>query len=138
MPARLSPILFSMLYDALLMIGLAFVAAFPVVVVSGGEAVSRAAGFRLYLAAVIAAYFILSWRFGGQTVGMKAWRLRLVSDSGGPVTVASACARCLAALLSAAALGLGWLWVLVDGERRSWHDRLSATRLERIEKTAGS
>ncbi|MBT8446493.1 MAG: RDD family protein [Gammaproteobacteria bacterium] len=138
MPPRLGPILFSMIYDSLLMTGLAFVAAFPVVVISGGEQVSREAGFRLYLAAVIAAYFILSWCLGGQTVGMKAWRLRLVSASGGPVTVSAACLRCLAALVSAAALGLGWLWVLVDGERRSWHDRLSATRLERTEKRPGS
>jgi hypothetical protein len=35
----------------------------------------------------------------------------------------------LAASLSWAALGLGFLWQLWDPEKLTWHDRLSNTRL---------
>jgi hypothetical protein len=40
-------------------------------------------------------------------------------------------ARFLLSLLSAAALGMGFLWSLLDRQQRCWHDRLSGTRLFR-------
>ena len=42
--------------------------------------------------------------------------------------------RCLGALLSAACLGLGYLWKLVDRNHRYWHDYLSGTRLVLLPK----
>jgi len=42
--------------------------------------------------------------------------------------------RVAGAYLSALALGLGYLWILLDPDRLSWHDRLSSTRLVILSK----
>lgn len=74
-------------------------------------------------------YLAWCWRRGGMTLGMRAWRVRL-ERSGGGLPGWGACAlRFLASLLSAAALGCGFWWSLVDRERRCWHDTFSKTRL---------
>ena len=69
------------------------------------------------------------WTHGGQTLGMRAWRLKLVSAAGGPVTLKQALVRYGVAVLSWLALGLGFLWILFDREKRAWHDIASGTRL---------
>lgn len=101
----------------------------------------RALGYwltlRLALMAGTAAYFILSWRRGGQTIGMRAWRLHLTSADGSPITSKQAWLRFGVAWLSTLALGLGFLWCLIDRDRRSWHDIAAGTRLIRVPKGAG-
>ncbi|MEO7916346.1 MAG: RDD family protein [Dokdonella sp.] len=87
---------------------------------------------RLGLLAATAAYFILSWRRGGQTIGMRAWRLHLVSSDGSPISNQQAWQRFGMAFLSLVALGLGFIWCLIDRDRRAWHDIVSRTRLIRV------
>jgi uncharacterized RDD family membrane protein YckC len=60
---------------------------------------------------------------------MRAWKLRIVGADGRPPGWGRSLLRFAAGLVSWAALGLGFLWVLVDRERLAWHDRLSGTRL---------
>lgn len=84
---------------------------------------------QLYLIAVPIAFYCWFWTHGGQTLGMRAWRLRLVSSDGSTVDLRQALTRCAAALLSWLALGLGYLWILIDPEKAAWHDRLSHTYL---------
>ena len=86
---------------------------------------------RLALLAATAAYFIISWRRGGQTIGMRAWRLHLVSDDGKPMSQRQSWLRFGMAWISLLALGIGFLWSLIDRERRCWHDMVSGTRLIR-------
>jgi uncharacterized RDD family membrane protein YckC len=74
------------------------------------------------------------WLKSGQTLGMQAWRIKLVDRQGGPPTLLRAVARCLAAVLSAGCLGLGYLWCLVDTRGRYWHDHLSGTELVLLPK----
>ncbi|MGB5613384.1 MAG: RDD family protein, partial [Sedimenticolaceae bacterium] len=76
-----------------------------------------------------AAFFSWFWTHGGQTLGMRAWRLKLLDSEGDPVTLKLSLIRLGAALLSALPLGLGYLWVLIDRDGLAWHDRLSRTRL---------
>ncbi len=83
----------------------------------------------LWMVAVAAGFHLWFWTHGGQTLGMRAWRLKLVSADGGPVTRRQALIRYAVALLSALALGLGFLWILFDREKRAWHDIASGTRL---------
>jgi uncharacterized RDD family membrane protein YckC len=42
--------------------------------------------------------------------------------------------RLASALLSLLPLGLGFFWILVDRDRRAWHDRLSRTRIVVVPK----
>ncbi|MEF8792956.1 RDD family protein [Thiohalorhabdus sp.] len=84
---------------------------------------------QLALLAAPPAYFLGSWVRGGQTVGMRPWRLRVVDPAGGAISLKAAGIRLLTALLSWAPLGLGFWWALIDPDRLTWHDRLSRTHL---------
>src|SRR6056297_2776870 len=87
---------------------------------------------------VIAGFFTAFWRKSGQTLGMQAWRIKLVALPGKRLTAARCMLRCAAALLSLACLGLGYLWCLVDRKGRYWHDYLSGTTLVMLPKKASS
>ena len=83
---------------------------------------------------VTALYAVVSWRFGGQTVGMRAWRLRVVDDQGQRPSWSSLWLRFAAAHGSWALFGLGWLWPLWEPQGRTLHDLLSRTRLVKLPK----
>jgi uncharacterized RDD family membrane protein YckC len=129
------------LYDALIGAGLIMGVGLLFTGIMGGATEDLRgpgpAGQGLVLTAVVtvlAAYFIVSWSRGGQTVGMRPWRLKVVAADGAAVTPRAAAIRLAAALLSWAPAGLGFWWALVDRERLTWHDRLSATHLVRLPK----
>jgi uncharacterized RDD family membrane protein YckC len=80
------------------------------------------------------AYAVISWRRGGQTLGMRPWRLRVVAANGGTPSWAALCLRYLLATLSSLAFGLGFWWAWIDRDRLTWHDRGSGTRMLRRPK----
>lgn len=86
----------------------------------------------LLLWAVTGLYVVESWRRGGQTLGMRPWRLRVVDVEGNPASRNALWRRYALATLSLAAAGIGYLWSLVDRERRTLHDLGSRTRLVRL------
>lgn len=87
--------------------------------------------------ACVIVFFTAFWRKGGQTLGMQAWRIKLVDDTGEGVPGTGRCVlRCLAALVSLAPAGLGYWWCLVDKRKRYWHDYLSGTHLVLLPKQA--
>jgi uncharacterized RDD family membrane protein YckC len=135
MPARsagLFLVLAAVVYDALITLAVLFAAASVAVAVNAGDAIpAGSVWFELYLLAAAAPYFAWCWTHGGQTLGMRAWRLRIQRRDGGTPRWGEALLRYAGALLSWAALGLGFLWIGIDRERMSWHDRLSATRIVR-------
>lgn len=69
------------------------------------------------------AYF---WMRGGQTLGMRAWRIRVRDELGRPLRVSQTLLRMIAASLSWLTLGLGYLLVLFP-PFQSFHDRVSQT-----------
>jgi uncharacterized RDD family membrane protein YckC len=133
-PAALGWRLLAMMYDAVPMLPIALLVSALVLVANGLQPVVAPAGraalaLGLWLAAGL--YFVLSWRRGGQTMGMRPWRLRVVAATGQPATSAALWARYAVATVSLGLAGLGFLWSLVDPERRAWHDLASGTRLVR-------
>jgi uncharacterized RDD family membrane protein YckC len=105
-----------------------------------------------FLVALVGGYFVRCWSRGGQTLPMRAWRLRVVALDYAPLTVGRAVARFgIAAaivgpgLLAAAVLwrhpesAAAWLavtpalvdlaWALGDRDRQFLHDRLAGTRV---------
>ena len=76
-------------------------------------------------------YATLSWRRGGQTLGMRPWRLRLVGRDGGRPSWPALWLRFALGTLSLALGGLGFWWAWIDRERLTWHDRSSGTRMTR-------
>ena len=83
-------------------------------------------------------FFTVFWLKSGQTLSMQAWRIKLVGFSGEPPTLTQCVIRCLGAALSAACLGAGYLWCLVDVNGRAWHDYLSGTELVLLPKKTKS
>jgi uncharacterized RDD family membrane protein YckC len=76
---------------------------------------------QLFIAVVFASYFLWCWLRGGQTLAMKAWKIRLVD-----VTPRRALLRFLLAL---ALFPVSIVWALFDRDRQFLHDRLVGTRL---------
>jgi len=89
---------------------------------------------QLYLLAAPALFFGWFWTHGGQTLGMRAWRLKLLGRDGAPASWRQALIRYAAAWLSLLACGFGYLWIWFDRDGQAWHDRLSGTRLVLLRK----
>lgn len=127
----------SIVYDLLVVVALLMVLTGLVLAARAGRAFDpQSAWFRLLLLVGWWAYFVWSWTHGGQTLGMRAWRLELESCDGRPVSLGRATLRFAGAWLSALVLGLGFLWCLIGREGRSWHDRISGTVLAPRSKSA--
>lgn len=118
----------AIVYDWLLIAALLFFASVPVTLWHG-EALRGEWWYRIYLLLIVFLFFGWFWTHGGQTLGMRAWRIGLVSEDGTRVGWRQCLVRCAAALMSWAALGLGFWWALWDPRGRTWHDRASRTRL---------
>jgi len=80
------------------------------------------------------AYATLSWQRGGQTLGMRPWRLRVVAMDGGVPTWRAVLLRYLVGSVSLLLAGLGFWWAWIDRDRLTWHDRASGTRMRREAK----
>ncbi|MGQ7286187.1 RDD family protein [Vreelandella venusta] len=83
---------------------------------------------RLMLLFFVTLFFVYSWRRGGMTLGMQAWRLRVQTTDGYAISLKQSLIRCVVAWLSLAAFGIGYWWVLFDRQRRSWPDIASNTQ----------
>ncbi|MCU7814090.1 MAG: RDD family protein [Candidatus Thiodiazotropha sp. (ex Lucinoma kastoroae)] len=120
----------AILYDSLLLVALLFVATATITLPLGSPEGNKLLFFQLFIFEIMPLMFFTGfWTWGGQTLGMRAWRLRLVRIDGGVVSWGDALKRHLAALLSLMVFGLGFIWILFDSQKLAWHDRISKTRL---------
>jgi uncharacterized RDD family membrane protein YckC len=150
--------LLALVYDLLIVVAIVMVVGLLCQLATGGQLI-RTGGhavvppwYRPLQGLVVSAYFISSWLFGGQTVGMRPWRIRLTRRDGGSLTLQQAILRLLVAaapmlaLMLAPMLGLrATLWTvllvwaawfavaLFDPRRRALHDIVTATELRRID-----
>ena len=85
---------------------------------------------------VAGVYATESWKRGGQTLGMRPWRLRLQTPTGQAPSRTMLWKRYATGTLSLLLGGLGFLWALFDRERLTLHDRLSGTRLVKLSKSS--
>ena len=90
--------------------------------------------YRAGLVGVIAGYYLLNWTHSGQTLGMRAWHLRAVADTGEPMALKSAILRFVYGILAWSPAALGVLWLYADREHLALHDRLSKTRVVHLER----
>jgi uncharacterized RDD family membrane protein YckC len=73
-------------------------------------------------------YFPWFWSHGGQTPGMKALHVRVVSDEdGGPIGMGTGLIRLVGYFISGLVFYIGFIWILVDKRRRGWHDLMAGT-----------
>jgi uncharacterized RDD family membrane protein YckC len=132
-PAPLWRRLAAAVYDLLPLVGIWMGGAFVALLfVPGHQVPPGTTWFQLYLAALTAAYFGLSWIRGGQTIGMRAWKIRLVGEDGQPASPAMVAGRLLLLPLSLLPLGAGVIAAAFDPAGRMWHDRGAGTRVVRV------
>jgi len=117
-------------YDSLLLFAVLYFATIPVVLVNGGRTIPAEDPLYMgYLVFVSFLYFGWFWTHGGQTLGMKAWRICVRSRDGGRVGWKQCFVRFATALASWVPLGLGFLWSVVRSDGNTWHDLASGTKL---------
>lgn len=100
------------------------------------DLIQASAGYKLliqtWVGVWIAGFFLWFWRRGGQTLGMRAWRLRIYSTVEEPMTWPRLFIRLVASLG-----GLGTLLVLFDVKnKQSLQDRLAQTEVLKLTKEA--
>lgn len=136
-PPSLLRRLVAILYDSLLLCGILLLVSLPLPLIP--QAIYQMWWVQLlvqlYLLVCCLLFFGWFWVHGGQTLGMRAWRIRVVQLDGSGLSWRVATIRFFAAIASWLILGLGFLWVLFDKDKKSWHDHLSRTRLIVVPKT---
>lgn len=81
-------------------------------------------------------FFSYFWMRGGQTLGMQVWGLRVQNPDGSAINLWQALLRFLVAIASWLIGGLGFLWMLWDKQRRTWHDIYSETQIVQLPKNS--
>lgn len=110
-------------YDALLLTAIFFVVTAIAVGLNGGEAI-RTPIYLLLLVPIACFFFSWFWIKSGQTLGMQAWKIKLVNETGGSPTLRASVIRFSAGLLL---LPLVLLPAIFDKQKRGVHDRLAGT-----------
>jgi uncharacterized RDD family membrane protein YckC len=144
----------AMVYEAVLLFGVAFGAGFVLLAVTGWTyplPPVRRAVLQAVLFIAFGVYFVYCWSHSGQTLAMRSWRLRLVEGDGSAVSTARAIVRYVLAwhlflpgivfvalfqahsAVDGAAFALGFAAMLAlaytDPRRQLLHDRVLGTRV---------
>lgn len=138
-PALIFRRLAALFYDTLVMTGLLMVATFPYLWAlqwsTGADEVNPGdMSFRLYLLGLVLGYIWLSFRRGGQTIGMKAWRLRAENLNGQLLSTSQILMRTAVAIPALMLGGLGFWWCWLRRDRRTWQEVASDSRTRLLAK----
>lgn len=130
LPAPLWRRLAAALYDALLLAAIWIVAALlDALIRNWADLPYDVRLMRGYLFLTGFFFFGWFWTHGGQTLGLRAWRLQLRRTDGQALRWPQSAWRYALAWLSWLPLGAGVLWCLLDRHRQTAHDRLAGTEV---------
>jgi uncharacterized RDD family membrane protein YckC len=131
----------ALVYDLLLLAALLMIFTGGALFFTHGAAVVPATAgawvyaYRAGLIGVIGGYYLINWLRSGQTLGMRAWRLRVVTEEGRPLALKAAVLRAVFGALAWMPAALGVLWLYVDPDHLALHDRWSKTRVIRLARS---
>lgn len=129
-PSGIKRRLVCMLYESLVVFSILLIGfLLPQIVLSGFNLALTPRMLWLHVVLLLLAYFVWCWLNGGQTLPMKTWKLRLISDEGSAIRPLQAVLRYLAAWPSILFFGIGILWALFDKDGQFLHDRIAGTRI---------
>jgi len=126
-PASLIKQLAAMVYDSLLIFAVLFLVSAIAIMFNQGEAIESSPWFSLYLLLALFTFYAWFWNKSGQTLGMRVWKIRIISEFGGNPGWSACYLRLISALISILCFGLGYWWRLF--KPYTWHDRLSKTSI---------
>ena len=76
-----------------------------------------------------AAYFMVAVAVTGRTVGKGLMGIHVVGRDGGRLSTTRSVVRTLGYIVSLVPVGAGFWAVLIDADRRGWHDHLAGSRV---------
>ena len=81
------------------------------------------------IGSLIALGYYIYFTGKGQTLGKKALKIRVVRVENGeaPGYLKAFLREVVGKMVSAAVLGLGYLWMLWDGKKQTWYDKIAGT-----------
>jgi uncharacterized RDD family membrane protein YckC len=126
--ARILKRLASMLYDLLIITSILMVYTLILVILNGGSQMnSNSIVYPLSLFIFTFIYFYISWCRLGQTVGMRAWKIKLMDENLMVPSPKRCILRFIVSIPSLVIFGLGIAWYFSSNKRITLHDRLSRT-----------
>jgi uncharacterized RDD family membrane protein YckC len=91
-------------------------------------AINPILGYAVYLLAGIAYFTYFEGGPTGQTFGKQALGIRVIDlATGGPIDYGRAFIRYIGRIVSAIVIYLGYLWMLWDPEKQTWHDKMAGS-----------
>ena len=126
----------AIMYDLFLLAALWFIVSAIATALNHGEAIGPDNPYHLIfvfsLLLISFFYYGWFWTHGGQTLGMKTWKIKLTTLDGRVVDWKQALVYFLAAMLSWAVCGLGFLWSVFEPRRATWHDLVAGCMMQDI------
>ena len=126
--------IFSLVYDSLVIIGIIFSLTLLLVFLNGGSPkTGEIADYIQLLITVLSGpiFYTYFWLVNdGQTIGMQAWKIRLISDQ--TLSVRICLLRCAFSTFSFLFLGIGYIYILLNSENKSLSDLATNTRICKI------
>jgi uncharacterized RDD family membrane protein YckC len=87
--------------------------------------------YQFWIALCVGVFYISFWSYGGQTLGMRAWRLKVQHPNGQNLSMVTAAARLVWSLL-----GIGNLWILINGDKLALQDMMTLSEVVELSKEA--
>ena len=126
--------IFSLVYDSLLILGIIFSLTLLLVFLNGGAPENGGFIYLLQLFVTIFSgpiFYSYFWLVNdGQTVGMQAWKIKLISEE--KLTIRICLLRCAFSTFSFLFFGLGYLYIFFNEEKKSLADLATKTRIAKI------
>ncbi len=125
---------FSLLYDSFAVLGIILSLTLLLVLLNGGAPEKGSIADLIQLLITVLSgpiFYSYFWLVNdGQTLGMQAWKIRLVSNKG--LTLRICLLRCVFSTFSFLLFGLGYLYILFNKDNKSLADVLTNTRIIKI------
>ncbi len=120
----------AMFYDGILILAILLIGTgFALIFTKGKPIFPGNIYYQIFLITLIALFFIGFWCHGGQTIGMKAWKLHLLTQDERPLSYPQALLRFILAIPSLLFFGMGFLWLFFDKDKLTIYDRFSKTKI---------
>ena len=77
-------------------------------------------------------FFSWFWTHSGQTLGMQAWKIKVQNLDGSVINLKQCLIRFVLAPFSLSFFGVGYFWMLINKEKRTFHDLVSDSEIIKV------
>ena len=122
----------SILYDSLLVLAVLIVMSLPFFSFNLEENLSLKINVQIYYYLITQYFFVWFWVNNEGTLGMKTWKIKIVSEDGNKISYIEAIIRFNTAIFSFIFFGLGFLMCFLRKDKKCLHDFISKTVLIKL------